>query len=851
MPKKNGGDDDNITLLPTYGDGGESDDLDFDEDLDDLYEEDDAAGLNDPSVKDLPEPPLVGMSPGQADIFGARAQGVGMASSPKLMTQAARFPTATQLRIWKIEDGNPVGLGVIDADASEEELVRKFFSAMPRPGQGKAKFQLRPVDIHGNELGKQSTIIISEHHATIQQMRDELKEQESGMNFGGRGGYGPGGDVYVQGGSGDGAGASYAEEMGRMFEQAVGAADERTRQLQQSLEMERERLRVEEQRRAEERLHTAERATDVVTKMTDRLMESDRARSDEALRNQQRHSEMMTNTLTTVFQQQNAAQREQAERMRELDRVRMEQDRAYFDQQRQEAELRRQMERDEAERRRQEEKDRAQAELERREAELRARAEERRMEIERERQRMAEERERWRVEIEERRRLEQMEWERKQAVAREEAQRIEAVRREESERKERLDRERWEREKAEMQQRAERERLEFERKREEERRLEEQRAQERREELARIEATRREEAEKRERVWREELEAREARRKEDMLMQMKNMELQAQQARDAAALQAQQNREYNERMAEMARLERDAQREAQAAREKAEREDREFREKERDRKYQLQMRELELSKEQQREHAERMLHLSKMQAGGGLGGLGEMLGMQTPELLERIFGGGGSDGEEGGGGWLENIPKMLGSFADLGSKMVSRSEGRQPIPQIPQYVTMPDPRVQAAQPVPQPPPPQAPPEEVEEEIEDDEPDLTPYEAGKAVDTLARAKEAGISLLTQRKCRKTLTKLSEALREIDLDSEEGVEDVVGKVSAAVMTTPELLDYINAVTVYAAFAETGADEELCDKIVDFMRESEMVPEDMIYDEEDYAMSLVDDDDVEEES
>ena len=526
--------DDEITLMGG-GEDEESPGLDYDNLEEELYEDlDDAEGMNDPTVRDLPEPPLVGVSPGQADIFGARAQGVGMASSPKLITQASRFPTAVQLRVWKIEDGAPHSLGLIDAEANEEELVRKFFSAMPRPGQGKAKYQMRPVDIHGNELGKQITIIISEHHAAVQNLRDEMKEQENGMSFGRGGGYGPpGGDVYVQGGGGDGAGSHYAEEMGRMFEQAVGAADERTKQLQTSLEMERDQLREQERVRANERLQTAERATTVVEKMTDRLMQSDRARSDEALRNQQRHSELMTNTLTTVFSQQNAGQREQSERMRELDRVRMEQDRAYFDQQRQETELRRQMERDEAERRRQEEKDRAQEELQRREAELRARAEERRMELERERQRMSEERERWRIEIEEKRRSEQMEWERKQTIAREEAERRRTMEKEEAARKERLDRERWEREKLDMQQRAERERLEFDRKREEERRLEEKRA-----------ADRREEIQRREQMLREELDQREARRKEEMLVQVKTMELQAQQQREAAALQAQQNREY-------------------------------------------------------------------------------------------------------------------------------------------------------------------------------------------------------------------------------------------------------------------------------------------------------------------
>ena len=119
---------------------------------------------------------------------------------------------------------------------------------------------------------------------------------------------------------------------------------------------------------------------------------------------------------------------------------------------------------------------------------------------------------------------------------------------------------------------------------------------------------------------------------------------------------------------EMARLEREAQREAAQARERAEAEARQLAEAERQRQHALTMREMEISKERDREHAERMVQMTKNQQSGGLGQIGEVLGMDTPELLQRIFGGGGDDK---GGGWADAVPKILGSMADVGKAVLA------------------------------------------------------------------------------------------------------------------------------------------------------------------------------------
>ena len=89
-------------------------------------------------------------------------------TSPRLYAQVAQFPTCSQLRIWRRENGIPVGLGVIDSQASEEDLIREFASAMPKPGEGKIQFKLRAIDITGQEMGQEINLTISDHHPALQ-----------------------------------------------------------------------------------------------------------------------------------------------------------------------------------------------------------------------------------------------------------------------------------------------------------------------------------------------------------------------------------------------------------------------------------------------------------------------------------------------------------------------------------------------------------------------------------------------------------------------------------------------------------------------------------------------------------
>ena len=856
----------------------------------------DIAALNNPDIQELNDPPVIGERKGKSDMWGSAAETIGRTSSPKLFAQASNFPTAVQYRVWRWENGVPCAIGAIDVEASEDDFIRMFLNSMPEEGDGRLQYRLRPVDIRGQEIGKEFTINISENHNTLAKLREKKRRKEQqerevlGMQSSGHGQ-----PIIVNpGGGGDSAGASYAEEMGRMFEHAVETAERRTEILQETLEEERDRLRQEEKARTEERINMAARSTDVVQQMTERLMAADRSRASEQLAGQKEQANMLMSTLTTVFQQQQEAARQQAERLREADMSRLSMDREFFDRQRQQQEAQRERERQEWEQRQTHERDRLEMEARRmqdqrnheleqlrieaarRETEMERkrqsekeeialRLERERMEMERQRQQVIEERERWRAELEEKRRAEAQEWERKRQMEREEADRRRQVEKDENDRKEREYRERTERERIEWQQRLEAQKAEIESKR----LSEERKSREERESWERRMQIERQENERREQMRREELQREAERRREETQLQMKQMEM-----------QAQRDREHQEKMLEMSRLERESQRDAQLSREKAEAEQRALAEAERQRQHALTMREMEISKERDREHQERMMQMTKIQQGGGFGQLGETLGMETPELLQRIFGGGGDSGSSG---WSDAIPKVLGSIAEVGkaaltarapaAQVEGRKKQRRPqsgqmvqvqTPQGPQLIPIEVARqhglleqwalpqnldaeqLHAAQRI------EASAERntpsMEALIEQDlrrqakeakaaqaataEAPLTPYVQGAEVDTMARAKMTGMKLLQQKKGRKGIKALIERLNQAD--EAEWDEIVMGFI----MENIDIYHYIQAVSYYAAMAEGNAGEELADKVAEKLRAHALVPDDIIYTEDDWA-------------
>jgi len=413
------------------------------DDFEDDFEEDESgsgggfqaevSALNDPDVDHLGEPPMIGGGgPSRhEDLFGQSAEyAMGRAMSPRLYSQAAQFPTCSQLRVWKWENGIPVGLGAIDAQATEEDLVRRFASAMPKKGDGRAQFKMRPIDIRGQELGQEVTLVISEHHAAIQALRAH-EEEERALSGGGPGG------VHFIGGQG---GSEAYGEMGRMFEHALEAAESRSSALEAALERERERIRGEDIQRAQERVDLATNAAQGVQALTERMMNDESNRASRSMQMQNQQSQTLVTTLTSIFSQQQSMMQQSADQQRRADEFRLEQERQRADRERQASEERRaqemrdsmdrrQRERDEAEGKRQAERGEADHKLKTEREEAQRRFEQHRLDLEARLQR------------------EREEMERKERREREEAERRERWMSEErTRREERLSREQTERE---------------------------------------------------------------------------------------------------------------------------------------------------------------------------------------------------------------------------------------------------------------------------------------------------------------------------------------------------------------------------------------------------------------------
>jgi len=880
-------------------------DLDDDEDGDD-YDDDDGvdraiAGLNDPSVEQLGPSPRLGGTVGggrPSDLFGQDAYTMGRATSPRLYSQASQFPTCAQLRVWRWENGIPVGLGAIDAMAAEEDFVREFFEAMPKPGQGRMQFKLRPIDVRGEEMGKEITLVISEHHAALQQIRRAKKaESEENTNNGGPM-YGQGGTVVVDRGDGD-AGAAYASEMSRMFEKAVEAADQRTNALEQALLEERERLRTDDGQRAQERIDLATQAAQGVQAITERMMRDESSRAERAMRSQSDQSQMLLTTLTQIFASAQSQQHSISETARAADHQRLEQERQYAERVRMEQEDRRKRDIQEMEERRKME----QARLEEERHQLRQQRdfEIKQLELRAERDRLElhAKAEREKAEALVRQALEERRLEKDRLEGEARIARL----RDEEERKGSVER-------SEIERRVERERLEWEHRwklEAEERDRRDRSAREERERLASLETERRrmdaEERERRERSDRDERERRERDNERRALLEAeatRGREAERLRAHDVGLKQmemaAARDREHSERMLQMSRMELDSQRQANDIRMAREREEGERREQERIRQHERMVKEAELQSQKDREHAERMMQLTQMQMrGDSFGGLAEMipkakellstLGIDPSDLIDRFMNPPepAAAADTGGSGWADAVPKMLGALAEVG-KAAFEAQAAKKTPQIPQqpimvmppgmmqgYAGVPAnyPGMQMAQPgaplgapmpgmqgVPSFTTPGGPEQKAlaDTQLFDNEPPAEGEQEAEAMETeqneeaaqgeqavedraanqaerlMEAATDAGLTMMTQKKARKAIRGL---VRKLSTAKEP---EWFGIIAGAIQNEISIYHYVKAITVKAALLEAGADEELSIRVVEAMRKSGMIPDDVPFEEGD---------------
>lgn len=849
-----------------------------DEDDEDWGDEDDdtLAHLNDPNVANLgPTPMLGGGMSRVADLFGNEAITIGRATSPKLYAQASQFPTCSQLRVWRWENGIPVGLGAIDAQATEEDMVREFFEAMPKPGSGRMQFKLRPIDIRGEEMGKEITLVISEHHSALQQIRRARKAEaeEAAMPTGGMGMQMQQPLIYDRGGDDGGAAAGMAGEMARMFEKAVEASDQRANALEQALMEERERLRSEGDTRAQERIDLATNAAAGVQAITERMMRDEANRAERAMKSQTDQSQMLLTTLTQIFASAQSQQHSISETARMADQQRLEQERQY------------------AERIRGEQEERRKRDLQ--EMEERRKGEQNRLEDERKQMK------------------DQRDYEMRQLEARLSRDREEALTRADRERQEGLNsltlaERKLERERQEQELKASRDKDEQERRYQREREEQDRKAAREKEEYnlkierERLEWQNRwklesEERERRDRTEREERERKSKLEQEMMIFRQQEMErrmsadAELQRQRDAERqrahemgvkqmeMAANRDREHAERMLQMARLEMENQRQSADVRIRSEKEDQERREQDRLRQHERLLKEAELQSQKDREHAERMMQLTQMQMQNkAFGGLGELLpkakellgtlGIDPADIIDRLINPPAPEPASGGGGsaWADAIPKVLGSLAEMGKvALEAKAKQNMPLPrqQVPMMMPQMMPGMMPYMGSPMPGMPGIPnlaaqnqmlamgqAEEAEEQDgrfsdmveqspEEEEGGEMPAPAEEETpappaepeppSTVQSATEAGLSLPTQKRARKAIRTLIRKL------SSSKAEDWTGIIATAISNEIGIYHYVKAVTVRSALKEAGADDELCDRVCDAMKESGMVPDDVPYD------------------
>lgn len=324
---------------------------DFDPDEEDDIE----SQFDDPRITRLDEAPSLGGGRfgSSSSMFGNSARSVGgRATSPRLLASAANMPNCTQLRIWKWENGIPVGLGAIDAQASEEDLVREFFDAMPKKGEGRCQFKLRPIDMNGHELGTEINCMISEHHAALQKIRrmkeaekeEEIQYRSRGRN---RGGFEWDDDDDVIPHS-----PSIDSVMAPQMERMMTATERRMELLEKQLEMERDELRRREELRMQEQVDMATNAAQGVQVLTERMMADESKRAERAMQMQTEQSQTLITTLTSIFAQQQSMLNAQMEQQRRQDEYRLEQERQRAAREREEERDRRERERLELEERR-------------------------------------------------------------------------------------------------------------------------------------------------------------------------------------------------------------------------------------------------------------------------------------------------------------------------------------------------------------------------------------------------------------------------------------------------------------------------------------------------------------------
>jgi len=248
----------------------------------------------------LPESPTIRGSKRsrQRGIYGKEADFIGGRSiSPPLFAEASNFPECTQMRVWKMENGQPVGLGTISSTSTEEDLIHEFRSAMPIGNERKATFKLRPLDINGAELGQEFTKIISAHHSALQANVSSSKGSVSN---------------------------NVPSEMIGMLKQTLEAS-------QRALEEERKRTQMIMQQVAQERIDLANQTAQGVQTISERMMKADAERQELMLKQERERNRQAQDNMASFFQSNIEIMQSERERSKEQAQQQHKRDQTFYE----------------------------------------------------------------------------------------------------------------------------------------------------------------------------------------------------------------------------------------------------------------------------------------------------------------------------------------------------------------------------------------------------------------------------------------------------------------------------------------------------------------------------------------
>ena len=251
--------------------------------------------------------------------FVSRPADVGVPNLPNLRQIAGLNAQTTQLKVALMEEGRAKDLGIIGAEASEFDLIRKFRAAFPA-GLG-VRLQLMPIGMSGAPTGEA-------FYRDIHPQHEALRAAPAG--YGAPGQWSNGGGGASAGGMHPGAFAEFSRLLGDMQKQHAAELAEMRRALAEQQQATRSML----EKTTEQRLAMAQLSSDSSTELFSKVLDGSQAQGQIQAQTMASQVAMLTQQMqasaaANLAQMQGMmeAQRTAAETRLKDERQRAEQDR--------------------------------------------------------------------------------------------------------------------------------------------------------------------------------------------------------------------------------------------------------------------------------------------------------------------------------------------------------------------------------------------------------------------------------------------------------------------------------------------------------------------------------------------